>query len=48
MRELWDDAERRVDEGDAAIVRARERFSEDAYVRRLLALYRQVLSPAPT
>jgi glycosyltransferase involved in cell wall biosynthesis len=47
MRELWDDAERRVDEGDAAIVRARERFSEDAYVRRLLALYRQVLSPAP-
>jgi glycosyltransferase involved in cell wall biosynthesis len=47
MRDLWDDPTRRVDEGDAAIVRARERFSEDAYVRRLLALYRQVLSPAP-
>jgi glycosyltransferase involved in cell wall biosynthesis len=43
MRELWDDPRRRVDEGDAAIQRARERFSEEAYVRRLLALYRGVL-----
>jgi glycosyltransferase involved in cell wall biosynthesis len=44
MRELWDDPRRRVDEGDAAIARARERFSEEAYVRGLLALYRRVLA----
>ena len=39
MDELWDDPEARVDEGDAAIARARERFSEERYVRALLSLY---------
>lgn len=39
MQELWADPMRRVDEGDAAIARARERFSEERYVRALLALY---------
>ena len=43
MRDVWDDPRRRADDGDAAIARARERFSEEAYVRRLLALYRDVL-----
>jgi glycosyltransferase involved in cell wall biosynthesis len=44
MRELWDDPRRRADEGDAAIARAREQFSEERYVRRLLAVYQDVLS----
>jgi glycosyltransferase involved in cell wall biosynthesis len=44
MRDLWDDPRRRVDEGDAGIQRARERFSEEAYVRRLLSLYRDLLA----
>jgi glycosyltransferase involved in cell wall biosynthesis len=43
MQELWADPMRRVDEGDAAIARARERFSEERYVRALLALYASVL-----
>jgi glycosyltransferase involved in cell wall biosynthesis len=47
MRELWDDPRRRVDEGDAGIQRARERFSEEAYVRRLLSLYRDLLARSP-
>jgi glycosyltransferase involved in cell wall biosynthesis len=39
MQELWGDPLRRVDEGDAAIARVRERFGEERYVRSLLALY---------
>jgi glycosyltransferase involved in cell wall biosynthesis len=39
MEELWGDPERRVDEGDAGIARARERFGEEGYVRALLAVY---------
>jgi glycosyltransferase involved in cell wall biosynthesis len=46
IRELWDDPMRRLDEGDAAIVRARDRFSEERYVRSLLALYRRLLESA--
>jgi glycosyltransferase involved in cell wall biosynthesis len=38
MEELWNDPRRRVDEGDAAIERARG-FGEDGYVRGLLAVY---------
>jgi glycosyltransferase involved in cell wall biosynthesis len=41
MEELWDDPRRRVDEGDAAIERARE-FREERYVRSLLDLYARV------
>jgi glycosyltransferase involved in cell wall biosynthesis len=44
IQELWADRSRRVDEGDAGIERARERFSEQSYVRALLALYSSVLS----
>jgi glycosyltransferase involved in cell wall biosynthesis len=43
LTELWEDSPRRVDEGDAAIGRARE-FSEERYVRSLLKLYESVLS----
>jgi glycosyltransferase involved in cell wall biosynthesis len=43
MRELWEDPQRRADEGDAAIARARQRFGEERYVRLLLELYRRVL-----
>jgi glycosyltransferase involved in cell wall biosynthesis len=43
MQELWEDPMRRVDEGDAAIARARERFSEERYMRALLALYASLL-----
>ena len=39
IQELWADPRRRADDGDAAIERARELFSEDRYVRRLLAVY---------
>jgi glycosyltransferase involved in cell wall biosynthesis len=39
MEELWADPWRRVDEGDAAIARARDGFSEERYVRKLLAVY---------
>jgi hypothetical protein len=44
MQDLWADGRRRLDEGDAGIARARERFSEERYVRALLALYSSVLS----
>src|SRR3954454_13924673 len=44
MQELWADPTRRVNEGDAAIARARERFSEERYVRSLLGLYSDVVS----
>jgi glycosyltransferase involved in cell wall biosynthesis len=46
MQELWEDPDRRAAEGDAAIVRARERFSEDRYLRDLLALYDSVRAPS--
>ena len=42
MRELWEDPPRRADEGDAAVARAREHFSEERYVRSLLRLYSRV------
>jgi glycosyltransferase involved in cell wall biosynthesis len=41
---VWSDPERRADEGDAGIKRAREQFSEDRYVRSLLALYTALLT----
>ena len=44
MHELWADPTLRLDVGDAGIARARERFSEERYVRGLLALYAGVLS----
>jgi glycosyltransferase involved in cell wall biosynthesis len=44
MQELWEDPRRRVDEGDVAIARARELFSEERYVRSLLGLYSDVLA----
>jgi glycosyltransferase involved in cell wall biosynthesis len=44
MEQLWADPERRVDEGDAAIKRARELFTEERYVASLLELYRDVLA----
>jgi glycosyltransferase involved in cell wall biosynthesis len=40
MRILWTDAERRRDEGDALIARARERHDEQRYVDRLMRVYR--------
>jgi glycosyltransferase involved in cell wall biosynthesis len=43
MQELWADPRRRADEGDAGIARARERFSEERYVRALLSLYASLL-----
>jgi glycosyltransferase involved in cell wall biosynthesis len=43
IRTLWEDPARRVDEGDAAIARARDRFGEERYVRALLSLYASVL-----
>jgi glycosyltransferase involved in cell wall biosynthesis len=42
MRELWDDPQRRADDGDAAIARARQEFSEDRYLHRLLAVYTHI------
>jgi glycosyltransferase involved in cell wall biosynthesis len=39
MAELWEDPQRRVDEGDEGIKRARDRFGEERYVRALLAIY---------
>jgi glycosyltransferase involved in cell wall biosynthesis len=39
MDELWDDPQARVDEGEAALARAREGFGEERYVRSLLSLY---------
>jgi glycosyltransferase involved in cell wall biosynthesis len=42
MRELWADPERRRAEGEALLARARERHSEERYLRDLLALYERV------
>jgi glycosyltransferase involved in cell wall biosynthesis len=44
MQALWADPQRRADEGDAGIARARDEFGEDRYLRALLALYADVLS----
>ena len=41
MRQLWCDPERRREEGDALIARAREEHSEERYVERLLDVYRR-------
>ena len=39
MRALWEDGARRHAEGEALLARARERFGEERYVARLLAVY---------
>ena len=39
MRELWQDGERRRVEGEAALSRARELFTEERYIRGLRAVY---------
>jgi glycosyltransferase involved in cell wall biosynthesis len=39
MRELWEDPDRRTEEGDALIARAREPHSEERYMTGLLAIY---------
>lgn len=39
MSALWDDSGHRADEGEAALARARELFSEARYVRDLLGVY---------
>src|SRR4051794_10965445 len=43
MSELWADPERRANEGDAGMARARERFGEERYISALLGVYRGVL-----
>jgi glycosyltransferase involved in cell wall biosynthesis len=47
MRSLWEDAEGRRHEGGALLARAAERYSEERYVRDLLALYERVTEPRP-
>jgi glycosyltransferase involved in cell wall biosynthesis len=42
MRALWTDPERRRDDGEALLARAREEHSEERYVRDLLDLYARV------
>ena len=39
MEDLWDDPARRVAEGEAALARARERFTESRYLAGLLRAY---------
>ncbi len=39
MRALWEDPDRRREEGEALLARAREHHSEERYMRDLLALY---------
>jgi glycosyltransferase involved in cell wall biosynthesis len=39
MRVLWTDPERRAQDGDALLARARERHGEERYVDRLLGIY---------
>lgn len=39
MEALWDEPDRRRADGDALIERARERFSQERFTERLLALY---------
>src|SRR5690349_17835245 len=43
MQELWEDPERRADEGDAGIARARSEFGEDRYIRSLLDVYKRLV-----
>jgi glycosyltransferase involved in cell wall biosynthesis len=47
MHELWEDPERRAREGEAGIATARERFSEERYIRSLLELYERLGSRQP-
>jgi glycosyltransferase involved in cell wall biosynthesis len=44
MRELWADHELRRTQGEALIARARERHSEERFIRELLSLYARVVS----
>jgi glycosyltransferase involved in cell wall biosynthesis len=44
LEELWSDPQLRGRRGEAALARARERFSADSYYERLLACYRAALS----
>jgi hypothetical protein len=39
MRALWEQPGLRRDEGEALLARARERHSEERYVRELLEVY---------
>jgi glycosyltransferase involved in cell wall biosynthesis len=43
MSALWDDSGHRADEGEAALARARERFSEERYLRELRSIYERVV-----
>ena len=43
MESLWEDRALRASDGEAGLQRARDAFSEEAYVRGLLATYRRVL-----
>ena len=40
MDRLWEDPDQRVDEGEAAIRRARDQFGEERYIAALLDVYR--------
>jgi glycosyltransferase involved in cell wall biosynthesis len=42
LRELWDDPDRRLAEGEALLARARQRHSEERYLDALLDLYERV------
>jgi glycosyltransferase involved in cell wall biosynthesis len=42
LRGLWDDPDRRLAEGEALLSRARQRHSEERYLRELLDLYERV------
>jgi glycosyltransferase involved in cell wall biosynthesis len=42
LRALWDDPDRRLAEGEALLSRARQRHSEERYLRELLELYERV------
>ena len=44
LRTLWNDAGLRRDEGEALLARARERHSEERYLRDLLGIYGRVVS----
>jgi glycosyltransferase involved in cell wall biosynthesis len=39
LRALWEDPDARAAEGEQLLARARERYSEERYVRNLLDLY---------
>ena len=44
MRNLWTDPDRRRDDGEALLERARRNHPEDRYTRRLLDVYERVRS----